>query len=89
MADLKNKEMENSKQPAFPFTWQNNDGEPCAETGLTKREYFAVKAMQGYVVERHAQVESDMKKIAEWSVKMADQLLIELSKSNPGEEAVK
>jgi hypothetical protein len=32
-------------QPAFPSTFHNGWGEP--ETGMTMRDYFAAKAMQG------------------------------------------
>lgn len=42
---------------------------------LTKREQIASQAMQGYIVQRHAQNENDMKQIAKWSVRMADELL--------------
>jgi hypothetical protein len=72
--------MENGKKPAFPlgqaenFRW--SDG---VDLGLTKREYFAGLAMQGYLNERHS---LDNKKLAEWSVKMADALLAELDKNN-------
>jgi len=48
--------------------------------GITKREHFAGLAMQGYVVERHAQSDEDIERLAEWSVRMADALLKALSK---------
>ena len=70
--------MENEKQGAFA----------CAsdygyQQGLTKREYFAAMAMQGYIVERHAQDNTDRRKIAGWSVKMADELLKALETIKP------
>lgn len=37
------------KDPAFPFTWTSQKMGEIAEPGLTKREYFAGLAMQGYV----------------------------------------
>lgn len=40
--------MENGKQEAFGFAAQL-DGESIYSAGLTKREYFAAMAMQGYI----------------------------------------
>ncbi len=54
------------------------EGDPYS--AITKREYFAGLAMQGYIVQRHAQDDMDRNKLAEWSVKMADELLEALSK---------
>jgi hypothetical protein len=83
--------MENGKKPAFAQSenWQcdlekhiqdpKKYGSPSFEgIGLTKREYFAGLAMQGYLNERHS---LDNKTLAEWSVKMADALLAELEKT--------
>ena len=47
------------------------------QPGLTKREYFAAKAMQGFI--RFHEGYSDGT-IAEFSVRMADQLIQELNK---------
>ena len=41
--------MENSKEPAFPFTWHNREGDECAESGLTKREFFASNAQNAII----------------------------------------
>jgi hypothetical protein len=65
--------MENGKQMAFPTQLVNGE----LHTGLTKREYFAAMAMQG-VVNRLAQSDIERKRLAEWSVKMADEILKEL-----------
>lgn len=35
----------NAREPAFPSTFHNGWGEP--EKGMTLRDYFAAKAMQG------------------------------------------
>lgn len=47
--------------------------------GLTKREYFAAKAMQGILSDPQSN-ERKMEDIARYSVKCADLLIIELNK---------
>ena len=59
--------MENGKQMAFPTKLVNGE----LHTGLTKREYFAAMAMQGYIATGKGSSASD------W-VRCADQLLKEL-----------
>jgi hypothetical protein len=49
---------------------------------LTKREYFAAMAMQGYCEFQNASEEV----IAGWSVRMADALIAELNKPKPEAE---
>jgi len=67
--------MENGKQNAYPVTIEDNGNPSVTHLGLTKREYFAGIAMQGLLVSNH---DADFKEIAEWSVKMADELLKQL-----------
>ena len=64
--------MTNPEHPAFP--------NPCAPTGdcLTKREYFAAKAMQGAIASSDAESFS-MVKIARYSVEQADALIAALN----------
>jgi len=51
------------------------------ELGMTKREYYAAKAMQGYAGgEFTGQSGMPYEQIAEWSVRMADALVCELAK---------
>ena len=51
------------------------------ELGMTKREYYAAKAMQGYAGgEFTGQSGMPCEQIAEWSVRMADALVCELAK---------
>jgi hypothetical protein len=59
--------MENGKQMAFPTKLVNGE----LHTGLTKREYFAAMAMQGYIATGKGPDVSD------W-LRCADQLLKEL-----------
>lgn len=72
--------MENGKQPINPLP-HNIDSSKVECVGLTKREYFAAMAMQGYCgtgdignkIPGH---------LATWAVDMADALLAELEKNN-------
>jgi len=73
-------------KPAFPQSVAVNDSgdtycsyEFADGAGLTKREYFAAMAMQGY---RSAEVVSTVVpgEIARWSVEDADALIKELEK---------
>lgn len=50
-------------------------------SGITKREYMATKAMQGYCGgEYTGQSGMPHENIAKWAVEMADALLLELEK---------
>jgi hypothetical protein len=67
--------MENGKLPAFQCSTGMNDKE-IKDLGLSKREYFAGLAMQGFV--SNARYNAPDNKIAEWSVELADELLKQL-----------
>ena len=62
-----------SNQPAFPNEGFNGWGEP--EKGMTLRDYFAAKAMQGFMANKsnpmHFQPEAD----ASWAYSIADAML--------------
>ncbi len=74
--------MENSKKPAYPCVRTTEDGDIDAiDGGLTKREHFAALAMQSYVNNYYGQRESTQDEVAKLSVKMADKLLLELSRA--------
>ena len=70
----------NGESPVNPsdFAYTNQLGKEIHEmnTGLTKREAFAMAAMQGLLAEAHTM--DDM--IASRSVKIAEELLKELAK---------
>lgn len=58
-----------SNIPAFPRTqWPN-------ETGMSLRDYFAVKAMQGMLSACTGWSESDQERLARCSYKMADEMM--------------
>ena len=67
--------MKIGNQNAYPVTIEDNGNPSVTHLGLTKREYFAAMAMQGYIVQRRAQDDTSRRKVAEWSVNMADELL--------------
>lgn len=76
-----NKDMKTEpNEGAFAFGITTADGSShIAQTGLTKREYFAALAMQGYMAssEHVHQYEND---IADYAVRCADALIDRLNK---------
>jgi uncharacterized protein with von Willebrand factor type A (vWA) domain len=60
---------------AFPRMFGND----APQDGLTKREYFAAVAVQGLLASTST---GSYQLFAEKAVKMADQLIIELNKTN-------
>ena len=54
------------------FACASNNG---YQQGITKREYFAAMAMQGLLVNRHAQDFIDQNRVAKLSLQMADALI--------------
>jgi hypothetical protein len=81
--------MENANEPINPCQIQGKQGFGDRPTipnrevyGLTKREYFAGLAMQGYCGgEFTGQSGMSVESIAKWSVTMADAILEELYKT--------
>jgi hypothetical protein len=86
--------MENKDQPIYPAMMQQVGNEsyrlartndpkewnvPCI--GLTKREYFAAMAMQGLLSHSMDWVNDEQGWCAENAVRLADDLLTELSKT--------
>lgn len=73
--------MENSDKPIYPCTIRSGDS--FAETnqayGLTKREYFAGLAMQGFI----SNIDGiySPKEVIKLSIEMGDELLKQLEKS--------
>lgn len=65
----------NSEQSAYPIF---NEYGYSDNKGLTKREYFVAMAMQGFVVNRYAQDLSDRENVAQWCIKLADEVLKQL-----------
>jgi len=77
--------MENSKQSAFPLVVKHTEHEDF--DGLTKREYFAAKAMQGLMTTliptadyQLCQNYENVKYMADLAVSAADELLEALNK---------
>ena len=65
----------NANKPAYPL-WSE---EGKVLSGLTRREAFAMAAMQGYIANSLAW-DKEMEDIARWSVKQADALIAALDK---------
>ena len=85
---MTNKATQTGKEPAFStmyFRQNGNASEYCpfevdTSSGLTKREYFAAKALQGLLADSELDT-FGVKDFAEKSVRYADALLEELSKT--------
>jgi hypothetical protein len=70
----------NSTSPAFPHLEVDLMERPLQlHPGLTKREYFAGIAMQGYCANYHCWQEKTADQVAALSLQYADALLKELS----------
>ncbi len=66
---------------AFPRMFGND----APQDGLTKREYFTAAALQGILAREDSPYKSKdefLKSITRISVELADQLIIELNKTN-------
>ena len=61
--------------PAFPCEWDYINSSRAAANGMTLRDYFAAKAMQGVISATPAQIEIDEPHLAKWSYKMADAMM--------------
>lgn len=57
--------------PAFPHT-THIDGLAIIDAGMTLRDYFAAKAMQGAI---SFSARGTSKSVAEWSYEMADEMI--------------
>ena len=69
--------MNNQNQPAFPHAYTYANGDIEFNIGLTKREYFAGKAMQGLLASHGSSRGQDY--IAHWAVCNADALIAALA----------
>lgn len=68
----------NTGGPAFPVLHWINGESTGAEEGMTLRDYFAAKAMQGLITSRHTDYENgwyDEAEVAKSAYVMADQML--------------
>jgi nitrogenase subunit NifH len=72
---MENKET-NPNEPINMVEYNNN----YISTGLTKREYFAAKAMQGIIANKDG-LDIKIERIVESAVDIADALIEELNKT--------
>jgi hypothetical protein len=72
----------NPNEPAFskPAFYHPDGGLDSPNTGLTKREYFAAKAMQGIIANKDG-LDIKIERIVESAVDIADALIEELNKT--------
>ena len=69
--------MSSANEPAYPVLNYSEAQYP----GLTKREMFAMAAMQGFCANPDEQISrSDVGPIANWAVAQADAVLAEIAK---------
>ena len=81
--------MKNADMPAMPCEWKDFDSQGVqvvreSYEGLTKREMFAMHAMQGLLA-HHGEHDYSPEGIAQYSIANADILLAELEKTNANE----
>ncbi len=62
-----------SSGPAFPIN-ANESADRCIYTGMTLRDYFAAKAMQGMLAENGGGAFTN-DDVAEWAYHLADAML--------------
>jgi hypothetical protein len=83
--------MKNGEEPAYPQSQETKEyftktGTFAIGSGLTKREYFAAMAMQGWISCQHEGFTGDSEGYARMAIKAADALLEELSKPKTTEK---
>ena len=71
----------NANEPINVIEYNNN----YISTGLTKREYFAVMAMQGIIANKDG-LDIKIERIVESAVDTADALIEELNKTKTNEK---
>ena len=63
-----------SEFPCGPTVFSTS-GDDCSRPGMTLRDYFAAKAMQGYLTHEQAANCCSVDLVARWSYEMADAML--------------
>ena len=58
---------------AFPSTWENETGKLCDDQGMTLRDYFAAKALQGMLAE--TSLKATVEEFANKSYELADAMM--------------
>lgn len=70
--------MKNADKPAFPLDEDAVNRMESTYDGLSKREYFAIKVLQGIMSSNECGIAHHPKTACEWAVNVADALLEEL-----------
>lgn len=61
--------------PAFPVTWEEEDGQALTSPGISVRQYYAAHAMMGILA--HTPIGTDATDVAKHALRFADALLKE------------
>jgi hypothetical protein len=64
--------------PAFPCEWDYINSNRAVANGMTLRDYFAARAMQGELASQTGEAEwhqGELPQLAAWSYKVADAML--------------
>ena len=72
--------MKNQEKQAFPFFHDYGKEDMTNESGLSKREYFAILCMQGLASKYNLKEPNDQEIISKMAVELADSLLTELER---------
>ena len=67
--------MSKTKERAFPGSYTGNNGMPVWSDGMTLRDYFAAKAMQGFCANPEANRSWDVEEVSKWVYRQADAML--------------
>jgi len=59
---------------AFPSTWENETGKLCDDQGMTLRDYFAARAMQGMLSENSG-IRYPTDELVDFAYKVADAMM--------------
>ena len=73
--------MEDKNTPAFPFVAEDHTG-MMINMGMSLRDYFAAKAMQGFLDQliKQGWISDDLETVAETSYRVADAMMKERQK---------
>ena len=66
--------MQDKNTPAFPFVAEDHTG-MMINMGISQRDYFAAKAMQGMLAACTGWSDAEQERLARTSYKMADHML--------------
>lgn len=78
--------MKNSEEQAFPFRSVSHSETEDNNYGLTKREYFAIKCLQGLIAypgKLEGNSQKNIDKMCQFAIELSDELLKQLETPKP------